>query len=116
MYRYLTPRLLGCALLAGLAAGSASAANDRADLVVSSQGVTRTVAVRTHDLDLRNAQARDKLAWRIDVAARRACDIHIGSDIDRLPSAQTCYKQALTDAHSQMQARGVALPVRVAMR
>ncbi len=107
----LTPRFLGRAAVAGVLALTASAAlaGETMNVVSSAEGETRSVAVRTSDLNLASASHRAKLASRIDMAARSACQMHAGSAIDALPSAQACYTSAHAGALAQLAARGIAV-------
>jgi len=106
-----TAHLLGRAAVAGLlglCATGALAANDP-ELVVSQRpnSDTRAVAVQVSDLNLTDAQAQRRLAIRVDRAAREVCDIYAGSELDKLPSAQTCLGEARDAAFAQLEARGL---------
>lgn len=117
MLRITTPQVLGRALVAGILGLTASAAlaggND--NLKVTAGGdVTRSVEVRISDLNLASASGQDRLTSRIADAARRACDVHSGSAIDRLPSARNCLAQARNGVLAQLDRRGITAPSRLA--
>jgi UrcA family protein len=110
-------RALACGLF-GLCATGAIAGDRTADtgeVVVSQRpsSDTRSVAIRVSDLDLRDAYAQRTLELRIDAAAREVCDVNAGSEIDKLPRAQTCLAAAREGALAQLQARGVFVPAKV---
>jgi UrcA family protein len=103
-----------CGLL-GLCATGALAASDP-EMVVSHQSHpdSRAVEVRVSDLNLADADAQRQLAIRVDRAARQVCDIYAGSELDKLPRAQTCRTEARAGALAQLEARGVPAAARLA--
>jgi UrcA family protein len=111
MLNLLKARVVGRLVLGvslGLAATGAMAGG-QSDVFVSSGGEdTRMVQVRVSDLNLADARARDRMVTRIDRASERVCQMHAGSQVDKLPSAQACYQEARAGAFAQMESRGFA--------
>ena len=102
---------VGLAALLAVAAGAAAAA-DKPLIISHGDGITRSVEVRFADLNLDTAYGRARLDWRIEQAARTACDVHRGSDVDKLAPAIECLGKARATALAQLNARGLSLPPR----
>jgi len=99
--------------LLGLCATGAFAANP--ELVVSEppSADTRAVAVRVADLNLADEQAQRQIALRVERAARQVCDVFEGSELDKLPKASACLKEARAGAFAQLEARGLPKTARL---
>jgi len=104
--------VVGRAALAGLlglcATGAVAASGPEVVVSERPNADTRAVAVRVSDLNLADAEAQRTLAIRVERAARQVCDMYAGSELDKMPSAQTCFTEAKAGALAQLEARGVA--------
>ncbi|WP_443970116.1 UrcA family protein [Sphingobium sp. CR28] len=103
MPNFISPRLAGAFAL-GVAAFAATgaAAADQDIRVNSGHSVTRTVEVRTADLDLSSATGRDALRQRIAFATQQACDVGQGATADNSGDARSCLNVAQRNAEAQL--------------
>lgn len=75
-----------------------------ATIATSTPVLANEVSVSYKDLDLSTPEGQDKLAKRLDAAARDACGLSAARTGTRMPSrsATECYKQAQTRSKNTM--------------
>ena len=102
----LSARMVGRLALTGAFMFAVGATSAVAGEVVVSQGArdVRTIEVKVADLDLTRAYDRDTLEIRVNKAARRVCDVHGGSKLDRMADARGCVAEAKNGAMAQLAA------------
>lgn len=102
---------LAALTFAALSLGALQAhADDYSETLVTSEGV-RTQAVSVADLDLQSAGDRERLYHRLSNAAREVCgpaDHRVTGHLGAAADNQACYRRALDEALSQVNAGQVA--------
>ena len=103
MPNFISPQLAGAFAL-GIAAFAATgaAAADQEIRVNSGHSVTRSVEVRTADLDLTSVAGREALRERIASATRQACDVGQNAVVDGTSDARSCLSVAQRRAEAQL--------------
>ncbi|WP_116367523.1 UrcA family protein [Parahaliea mediterranea] len=100
---------MACAAAMTLLAGQAQADNYSETLVQSK--AARTQTVNFDDLDLSSSKGQQSLYYRISAAARNVCgsgDYRITGHLGSAADNEACYKRAVNDAMSQVNAGQVA--------